>query len=624
MQMSDLDKAVDNFFGADKITLKTLFEEVEKAIGILDQGLVLAEDVEPGGRFSYTFKFPRLVPSEAWGDPSKMERQEINRIFGSIGGGASISGKLVEFNKFLTPESARRKRSPARILNMMMVTEALQATLSDYNESAAGFVFEAFMAVLTGGHQEAGRIGGTLPIEDFVGFSQFEGQNVPVSLKLLSPTTNIHGSFTNLVDYLFVRGEEKIIYLIAYKDIVGGRVEGLQILDFTINRQNLIQVMHASLNKKVIGAEGAMVESKYGELLSAWDGTHSGLGQGLAQFLVQLPGYTAARGMLAKDFGRFEPNPDDPCRNNKDVDCDAKKYPPIWRAHEPSSLRDLSPDFKIAGTQQDCPEGYMLDSDTGECMIDDTQAQNLITFLSPEEEERYNMQRDTKSGLAIKKALINKAVRNKERQEKRPDIEKITGIAGTPPEVMAAVTPEEKAAAWEVHYEQLRANCAEQGGKWNEKSKTCKLPKPKKPKTALNETFHEAEKRIMQEELRELLIEGKGGKVDAKSQWGISRSQMDNMAAINYFDLKNHGELNLRQENIDELVIIYSDILKGTLKGLLENTDRLMKNIGRYYTDLKRDGAWKAAVDGQNDAKAVSAALKGDPLKRKKPTKETT
>ena len=96
----------------------------------------------------------------------------------------------------------------------MMIIEALQATLNDYNEASAGFVFEAFMAALTGGFQESGRVGGTLPIEDF---ATRAGENV--SLKLLGPDTPIHGSFTNLMDYLFIRGGEglpEIKYLIAY------------------------------------------------------------------------------------------------------------------------------------------------------------------------------------------------------------------------------------------------------------------------------------------------------------------------------------------------------------------------------------------------------------------------
>ena len=48
----------------------------------------------------------------------------------------------------------------------------------------------------------------------------------------------------------------------------------------------------------------------------------------------------------------------------------------------------------------------------------------------------------------------------------------------------------------------------------------------------------------------------------------------------------------------------------------MENTDKLMKNIGRYYTDLKRDGAWSAAQEGVTNAEALAVTLGKDPLKR--------
>ena len=209
--MSELDKAVEKFFNDDqKITLKTLFEEVEKALDVFDlQPLTEKEAKEerPRGRFSYSIPFPALVPTEAWGDPKSQSRKEIARIFASVSGGDNIKARIQSVNGFLKPEKGEAKTSLPRIVNMMMIIEALQATLNDYNEASAGFVFEAFMAALTQGKQESGRVGGTLPIEDFITREDDDRRGERVSLKLLSPDTNIHGSFTNLIDYLFVRAQ---------------------------------------------------------------------------------------------------------------------------------------------------------------------------------------------------------------------------------------------------------------------------------------------------------------------------------------------------------------------------------------------------------------------------------
>ena len=102
------------------------------------------------------------------------------------------------------------------------------------------------MAALTGGRQEAGTVKGTLPIEDFVAFSEFGGDNLPVSLKLLTSGGNVKGSFTNLVDFLFVRGSDAIRYLITYKTTTRKGVEGLLFFAFDIKRDTLAQFIEGT------------------------------------------------------------------------------------------------------------------------------------------------------------------------------------------------------------------------------------------------------------------------------------------------------------------------------------------------------------------------------------------
>ena len=190
---------IENHYNKDeKLNMNSLVRLVEQVMNV---PIELQEDGKiKQVRFSEVISIPTLTPSEAWGDPSSQSRQDIDKVFRSITGGQNIKSRLASINKFLDTKSAKNKRSPGLIMNMMMITEALQATLNDFNESASGFVFEGFMAALTGGRQEAGRVKGTLPIEDFVAFSEF-GNNVPVSLKLLTSGGVVKGSFTNIVDF---------------------------------------------------------------------------------------------------------------------------------------------------------------------------------------------------------------------------------------------------------------------------------------------------------------------------------------------------------------------------------------------------------------------------------------
>jgi hypothetical protein len=125
--------------------------------------------------------------------------------------------------------------------------------------------------------------------------------------------------------------------------------------------------------------------------------------------------------------------------------------------------------------------------------------------------------------------------------------------------------------------------------------------------TQYSESFHIREKRMMAEE--DLLIEKKGG--DTKSQWSISRKQMDTAAQT--INLQAYGTLDLSEKNIDELVEIYSKILGDALQRLLEATKEMAENIGRYYSESKRKRAMTANTKGQTKGKEIVGLLEEDP-----------
>ena len=288
--MKKIDEAIENYFAPKKsepFGINSLVEMINEEISKLE-GVVLTEADDGSGRFSVTLSIPKLVPSEAWGDPDSQSRKEINKVFESISGGQDIEARLASINKFLTPSSAKKKTSPRVIINMMQITEALQATLNDYNESAAGFVFEGFMAALTGGKQIAGKIAGTLPIEDFVAFSEF-GANVPVSLKLLSPTTGVKGSFTNIVDFLLYRKAPEIKYLVAYKLTSGENVEKLKIFAFDITRENFIDFISGVSGNNLSGVN--LNQLKKAMAVYNQDPSDENLVP-LAKLMIQTRGYT--------------------------------------------------------------------------------------------------------------------------------------------------------------------------------------------------------------------------------------------------------------------------------------------------------------------------------------------
>jgi len=271
--------------------------------------------------FSVRLSMPRLTPNEAWGNPDSQSRKDVDRIFASITRQDSIKARIDHINSFADPARAKRKGTGKRfntILNMMMILEALQACLNDYSESSSGFVFEGFMAAVTGGKQISGRVGGTLPIEDFV-----TGDGAPVSLKLLSPKTPIHGSFTNLIDYLFIRGGagvKEIKYLIGRKnsDDVGS-VTQLMLMDFIISRKNFVDVMLASGNQELFGNQAENIKN----LAQIWEGGPDQIKLMQRYLLDPSTSYNETLGMFKKnidDQGGFNPEaskPKDPVVKQK-------------------------------------------------------------------------------------------------------------------------------------------------------------------------------------------------------------------------------------------------------------------------------------------------------------------
>ena len=303
----------------ETISPLTELEQMIASVSEVLHGATVIEEADAQEGFSVRLSMPRLTPNEAWGDPSSQSRKDVDRIFASITRQDSIKARIDHVNSFADPARAKRKGTGKRfntILNMMMILEALQACLNDYSESSSGFVFEGFMAAVTGGKQISGRVGGTLPIEDFV-----SGDGEAVSLKLLSPKTPIHGSFTNLVDYLFIRGGggvEEIKYLIGRKNSDGDNVTQLMLLDFVISRQNFVEIMLASGNQKLLGKQARSIEA----LAQSWRGTPEEIIK-MRNTLLQTPAYNQTLGMFNKnvdDQGAFNPEaskPKDPVVKQK-------------------------------------------------------------------------------------------------------------------------------------------------------------------------------------------------------------------------------------------------------------------------------------------------------------------
>ncbi len=193
----------------------------------------------------FVLTIPKFAPSENWGKPGSMERKQIEKVFATIGGGATIQEKFDDLAKRVSLDT--NMRTPQRIISTLIILESLSAVINSFSASGAGFVFEAFLSAMLRGKQVVDPKQGSLPIEDLLAFSELEGsENVPISLKLLRKDGNVHGSFTNLVNGLDTYG--KISYIVTYKekenpDDSGSNTKQIEIQKFDITQDNIIELL---------------------------------------------------------------------------------------------------------------------------------------------------------------------------------------------------------------------------------------------------------------------------------------------------------------------------------------------------------------------------------------------
>tara|TARA_R110001583_G_scaffold6811_1_gene34254 strand:- start:2370 stop:4142 length:1773 start_codon:yes stop_codon:yes gene_type:complete len=194
-------------------------------------------------------------PTELAGKLDTEERSFFQKYITNNIVGKTLPDKIAQLNVLMeSTEDVDADDTPLNyILSSLGALKILQETIDDFNESTAGFTFEAFLSGLLGGKQVTDKVGGTLPIEDcmfFVDPKTGEGGQ-PVSLKLLTGTggsTLVKGSIKNLLDFFqrpdvaAVANEKGIEYIVAVKF----SDKGLGIYSFNIKPSNFFNWVEES------------------------------------------------------------------------------------------------------------------------------------------------------------------------------------------------------------------------------------------------------------------------------------------------------------------------------------------------------------------------------------------
>jgi hypothetical protein len=259
----DIDTMVENHFKKNRDifgfeSIAQLIEEVMDSMGALSDVQTLMEKVNVPTSESFDWNsIPEIPISElGWSDtrtkevggPQGGQRKLLEDYLDNIQG-ADIPEKLDNLNKFMSNpdiEGDTPGDKISKILGYLVFYKTLTRVITNFNASSAGFSFESFLAVLTGGEQIATGEG---TIADY---KTQDGEYV--SLKLYQEgSVEVGGSWQDLVDDLADDGlDNRMTYIVVLKDLSGEGLdqEGtLRFFRFTITLDNVANFIDKSAVK---------------------------------------------------------------------------------------------------------------------------------------------------------------------------------------------------------------------------------------------------------------------------------------------------------------------------------------------------------------------------------------
>tara|TARA_R110000824_G_scaffold401131_1_gene610806 strand:- start:3222 stop:4658 length:1437 start_codon:yes stop_codon:yes gene_type:complete len=261
-----LDDLVESYFAKrGSPALANLTHLYEQA---LQEMLKENAGVDPGEDLNIDIKFPKIRITEDFGSLGTEDRAIIEKFTRNIKGD-TLQAKIAYLNNILTTK--QENVTIGEILSTMVVCEILSAIITNFTESAGGFIFEGFLAGLFGGEsvqitspEDIGSGATGKPITDVV----LAGKHY--SLKLLGDQTAVKGSFKNMVEHL--KDYDHVIYLDARR--IGG-TDGLQFGEFTITLEGFLDIFVVPFLKTVWRKEAdnfedaAAFQQKLSDLLAA-------------------------------------------------------------------------------------------------------------------------------------------------------------------------------------------------------------------------------------------------------------------------------------------------------------------------------------------------------------------
>jgi hypothetical protein len=186
-------------------------------------------------------------------------------------------------NVYLSAQKQLNLASQTKSFSYLVFVKTLTMAITNFNASAAGFNFEAFLATLMAGSQIPAQ--GAKTIADFT--ADIDGSVVPISLKLYTEgQLEVGGSFTDLVNDLAVPNESwaswaaspeydggAMKYIVCTKDFEKSddplaRSGVINFYEFDVSRKNVFSLL---ANASKAGREMISSSESFMVALKEWD-----------------------------------------------------------------------------------------------------------------------------------------------------------------------------------------------------------------------------------------------------------------------------------------------------------------------------------------------------------------
>ncbi len=214
----------------EKFDLNMIVEMMEQLGGLSP----LDEAIE-GGRYAQVsptrekaYKgLPKLdISMFAWADPTtgtgaqtvqrfKKEREKLDNILAEVRGNSrNLESVLKKLEKLLSRTSQINVNNPQdvqRAINSLFAVKMITEIVANFNVSAAGYIFEPFMAALIGPMGRQVETSERILPDIQVGRKYY-------GLKLIGSTEEVKGSGRDLINFFLVKGQNQTVdYIVAYK-----------------------------------------------------------------------------------------------------------------------------------------------------------------------------------------------------------------------------------------------------------------------------------------------------------------------------------------------------------------------------------------------------------------------